>query len=329
VTPAAGRRGASALPPAVTPAPQPSSVPPTAPILGAASTRDTILPDPRAEPADESARALERALVREGGLVLPQGSWEIDSQLRYAYHSFIGLRVVDVGGQAQIAAIDERRDRTDLSVGLRRGLPWSSQLELRVPYVIDRRSTAAAGAALPSDTASGLGDVDVSLTKQFVSERPGMPGVLGSLTYRADTGDAGTLGRLSAGSGYGSLQASSTLVKRLDPMVFFGTLSYAWPRSLDDGSVRVDPGNVVGLRLSTALAASPETSMRFGLELQRAQRARLHGAELPGSEATLGLLELGVSTLLTPRTLLSVQLGVGLTSDSPDFQLTVALPVRF
>lgn len=284
---------------------------------------------PAAVAVEESARALERALVREGGLVLPRGAWELEPEILYRHRSSRGLRLVDQGGQTLVADADERQDSFEPSLAIRTGLPGAMQAELRVPYVFERRNTAFTGISEQTEDTSGFGDVEVSLTKQLLNERPAVPGLLGTVSYRTTTGRSGSIGSLSPGAGYRSLQLTSTAVKRLDPMVFIGSLSYAWQGSRDDGPQRLDPGNVLGLKLGTVLAASPETSLRFGLDVSRSRQARLNGLALPGSEATVGLFELGVSTLLSPRTLLSVQTGIGLTQDAPDFQLRISLPFRF
>jgi hypothetical protein len=41
------------------------------------------------------------------------------------------------------------------------------------------------------------------------------------------------------------------------------------------------------------------------------------------------MLELGASIVLTGSMAVDVQLGIGLTSNAPDFRLSVALPIRF
>jgi hypothetical protein len=77
------------------------------------------------------------------------------------------------------------------------------------------------------------------------------------------------------------------------------------------------------------LAASPETSLRATFELSRFARTRIAGADVAGSDATVGILELGLAKVLTRRTLLDVSLGIGLTPDAPDFRVRLALPIRF
>src|SRR5687768_17234159 len=77
----------------------PAPPPPAAPAPAAA-------PKPAPKPAaseqagreDEGARALERTLVRTGGLVLPKGVFELEPRLQYAYRGFEGLRIVTLGG---------------------------------------------------------------------------------------------------------------------------------------------------------------------------------------------------------------------------------------
>ena len=118
-------------------------------------------------------------------------------------------------------------------------------------------------------------------------------------------------------------------MKREDPLVFFGTVSYAVSREHSYAGSRIRPGNSVGLRAGTLLAASPETSLRTGFELTRSDRTRINGQDAPGTSRVSGLLEFGLSRLLSASTLLDVTLGVGITPDAPDLRLSMSVPVRF
>jgi hypothetical protein len=77
------------------------------------------------------------------------------------------------------------------------------------------------------------------------------------------------------------------------------------------------------------LAASPRTSIRGGFELNRSGRTKINGAEIPGSDAAVATLQFGLATLLSRRSLLDIQLNVGLTPESPDFALVLSVPFRF
>jgi hypothetical protein len=278
--------------------------------------------------ADEGARALERTLVREGGLVLPKGAIEVEPRLQYTYRGAEGLRIATVAGVAQLVDQDVKRNELEASLGMRIGLPGSFQAEVRLPYARLHETRASSSVTSESEGASGWGDLELGLTKQLLVADRGRLGVLGSLHWKSVTGHH-ELGRLSPGSGFPQLQAALTAVKRQDPLVFFGTASYSRIFERKRSGADVDPGDAIGIKAGTLLAASPETSLRTAIDLSRTGRTHVAGAAVPGSDATVGILELGLSTLLSRRTLLDVNFGIGITPDAPDFRVRLALPIRF
>jgi hypothetical protein len=307
---------------------RPSRQPPPAPTPPAAAPKPAPKPAVSEEAGreDEGARALERTLVRAGGLVLPKGAFEFEPRLQYSYRGSQGLGIVAGGGF--VAQQDISRNQLEARLGLRAGLPWSMQAEVRVPYVWAHEDRATASAARESERTSGLGDVELALAKQFLDERRGRPALLGSLNWKSTTGEH-ELSRLSPGSGFPQLQGTLTAVKREDPLVFFGAASYTRVFERHRSGTDVDPGDAVGLKVGSLLAASPETSLRAAFETTRFGRTRVAGSSVAGSDATVGILELGLATLLTARALLDVELGIGVTPDAPDFRVRLALPIRF
>ena len=285
-------------------------------------------PDDAGAEEDETARALERALVREGGFLLPQGSFELEPRILYTYRAERGLAIVSSPSGAQVTERDSKQDRLEGALAFRAGLPWRLQAELRVPYAWTREETSAAALGLSqTEQRSGRGDIELQLSRQFLGERGAIPALLGSLTWNTGNGEF-EVGRLSAGTGFPSIQAALTAVKRQDPFVFFGSLSYTAYRSREYGGNDIDPGNGVGLRFGAILAASPETSLRAGLDFSRTTDTRLDEASIPGSSAVSAVLELGLSTLLSRRTLLDLSVGVGMTPDAPDLRIGLSLPIR-
>jgi hypothetical protein len=264
-------------------------------------------------------------LVREGGLVLPRGAIEVEPRLEYTYRGSEGLGIVSVAPPL-VAQQDVRRNELEASLGIRVGLPASFQAEIRMPYKWLDENRVTSGMVTESGSVSGWGDFEVGLSKQLVADRRG--GLLGSLLWKSVTGKH-ELDRLSPGSGFPQLQGALTAVKREDPLVFFTTASYTRTFERERSGSDVDPGDAVGLRAGALLAASPETSLRTAFDLSRVGRTRVGGADVPGSDATVGVVELGLATLLTRRTLLDIHLGIGVTPDAPDFRIRLALPVRF
>ncbi len=307
---------------------------------------------PDSAPADEPmARALERALVREGGLVLPPGVVELESRFRYQHRSTQQLELFHVGGQPAVAQVDRKLDQSQLTLGLRFGLPGHSQLELLLPYASHRlRTTATDGsgtgpglgisngtgsgsgngtaAIALTDSASGFGDIDIGWTKQWYTQ-PGGSGALASLRVSEPVATDQAGSSVAVGSSFRTLQGSLLFIHRVDPVVYVGGLSYAANLTRRIGGARIDPGDAIAMRAGALIALSPDTSLRLGLDLGRTQDAARDGAVLAGSSAVVGEFSAGFSFVLTPRTLLGIEAGIGLTPRSPDFRIGVALPVRF
>lgn len=254
---------------------------------------------------EEMDRALERALVQQGGLVLRRGTYEIEPQLSYANW-------------------DKRRNTlrhaSEAALGLRVGLGWDSQLALRVPYLHVRSS---------DDSEAGLGDIGLSLSKQLASERGPWPSLVASVGWLAKTGEDGFDGGVPTGGGFDVLQAGFTAVKRRDPLVFFGGVSYSAPLSREISGSKVEPGDTLGVRFGSILAASPETSATVGLNLGFVGGASVDGERVPDSDDVLATLQIGFSFIVTRRALLSLSGDFRLSGDVPDFRLSASLPIRF
>jgi len=264
-----------------------------------------------------------------GDKVLPAGAYEVEPGFEYTYRASDALAIVNQSGAtAQVARQDVKEDRLETRLILRAGLPHASHVEIRVPYVLLRNDRSTGDQSGQTVHETGLGDLQLGFTKQLAEERPERPGLLASVNWKIPTGDF-RLGEPSTGSGFHALQGALTLVKRQDPLVFFGTASYTSVRERRHGGAAIDPGDSVGLKLGTMLAASPRTSLRGGFELARSGRTKINDAEIRGSDAAVATLQLGLATLISRRSLLDIQLNVGLTPDSPNFALIVSLPIRF
>jgi len=265
-------------------------------------------PAQAAEDDEDLSRALERTLVQQGGLLLRPSTYELQPEASYANWDRSRGPMRYVAGT---------------SLSLRAGLPWESQFQLRVPYV--HVSTAAG-------SATALGDIELSLSKQLARESAGWPGLIASLGWIGRTGRDGFDGGVPSvptGGGFNVLQGGLTVVKRSDPLMLYGGISYAAAFSRQVSGTEVAPGNTFGLRLGTILAASPDTALNLGLNLGFVRATRLNGQTVPDSDTVLGTLQIGVGTVLSRNVLLNVSGDVRLTGNVPNFRLSVSLPIRF
>lgn len=280
--------------------------------------------------------AFQRTLIDRGGLVLPSGTFEVDTSLSYSHSSaealtIDGFTIFPVLIVGDIVSERVQRDTTTASATARLGLPWDMQAELRVPYIHDESSRLSASGEENKLSSSGLGDVELALSRQLWSSASGGLDLLGTLRWRAATGDdafGASKEQLALGSGFNALSASFTAVSVLDPVVFFGGLSYTHTLSDEKSGLRIAPGDAFGLQFGTALALNLDTSINFAVAQQFTRRTEVNGQELPGSYVNTGTLSIGLSRVLMSGTSFDSSLIVGLSEDSPDLQLAFSMPFR-
>jgi hypothetical protein len=228
------------------------------------------------------------------------------------------------GGSGQSG---QRQNILSAGLGLRLGLPLDTQLTLGIPYNYVETSTVSRAASGElrdhGRNVTGFGDFVVSLSKQLLREGDWRPDLVTEVNWNTDTGQ--TERGVHLGTGFDEVTAGLTASKSQDPLVFVGGLSYT--HAFGQGGV--EPGDVYGLSLGAALGASPETSLRFFFDQSFVERTEAHGRGVAGSDAWVGQLSIGASSVLSRRVLLDAELGIGLTSDAPDYVFRIALPIRF
>ena len=187
---------------------------------------------------------------------------------------------------------------------------------MTVPYVLSDQQSGVGRTA-------GLGDINLGLTKSLVAERDYVPELLVFGNWKSTTGRSD--GDLPTGTGANAYQAGLTAVKRQDPLVLFGSLSYTW----NGRSGQVEYGDTLGGQLGTILAATPDTSVLVDVDLNSNFASRFGGQRIGTSDRLIGVFEVGTATVLGRDWLLNVTAGVGFTPSAPDLQLTVSVPKRF
>ncbi|QUD90486.1 hypothetical protein [Phenylobacterium montanum] len=295
---------------------------------------------PAAQPAvvasqatdDAALQALSRGLVERGALVLPKGMMEISPSLTYSHSISQGLTLVD--NAEGVSTVDSQRlsdDGLNASVSAKLGLPWRSQLQLTVPYDLQRDVSALGDGSHRTTTAASIGDVEVELSRQLFVERGWRPDVVLAGAWRFPTGIdpfRGGVAGVTNGGGAHEATVRLTALKSADPMVFFSTLSYGRSLSVHESYGRVQPGEELNWQLGGLLSVSPETSLSMSLVQDFRDRTTVNGAGIAGSDQVSSVLQFGLDQVLTRKLLLDVSLGVGVTRDAPNYTLMVSLPIR-
>jgi hypothetical protein len=254
-------------------------------------------------PDDEGMdRALERTLVREGGLVLSAGTYELSPQLSYAHWD----KVQDPDIRNSYAA----------AMSFRVGLPWQTQLSFSLPYVHNEGR----------DASSGLGDAGFLVSKEVIRESDWVPNLVGSVGWTSPTSHGNTFGPIPYVSGF---QAGLTASKKLDPLVVFMSASYFSSLSHEVAGTKVNPSDVVAFRMGSSLAISPATALTAGMTFNYLIDPHAADFVVPNSDRLLTTVDVGLSTIIWKRTLLNITTQFGVTGHVPDFRLMTSIPIRF
>lgn len=275
---------------------------------------------------EDAERALDVSLVNVGGLLLAPGRLQITPSVTYSRseRTFTNLLA---GTQLFIGEQESNRDIVDLNVTGRLGLPWDSQVELSVPARAVRQEnvTQQNDGAISDDHSTGyaLGDVAIAFSKTLVREKGWRPDLIGDVAVSLPTGQERDNG-VFMGGGFTSFEAGFSATKRQDPLVF--VLSGSHARTLENDGIK--PGAATSVGFTTLLAASPETSLRWGISTTFFEDTEFEGRALDGSGGVAASLTFGGSSVIGPGRVVDLSASVGLTDDSTDFSVRLSVPFR-
>ncbi len=283
--------------------------------------------------------------------------------------ALVGYTVIPALLIGLIDVREVKRSTVTAALSARYGLTSRFELEVRAPYVYRSDSTVSreyftgspAVENVFSANGTNIGDVELGARYQLNAGGVDKPFYIGTLRLKSRTGtdpfevvtdcslrctDPAATGTglpldLPTGSGFYSLQTGLTVLYPSDPAVFFGSVTYLHNFERDNVSRTVlngekeflgtiSPGAVIGFNFGMGLALNEKSSFSLGYDHSSVGRTKANGQVVAGSVRTqLGTLLLGYSYRLSKNTSLSVSVGAGLTTDTPDVSLTVRLPMTF
>ena len=214
----------------------------------------------------------------------------------------------------------------------------------------------------------GLGDISVGISYQPLRETDTRPALLTNLSFKFKNAkgpfdssldpDTNQPKDLPLGSGYYSVKLGINVAKTLDPLVVFGGISYAYNIEQDVNKVykidhdqnastekvpyglkKVDPGDTISIVMGFSYAISYNFSLGFQFQdditfathvwKKDPGDAEYRKVEVPNSTLNSGIFKITAGWALSSTSSLNFSLGMGLTSDAPDFVFEVRYPIRF
>lgn len=320
--------------------------PPVAPVAPRRSGGSSQSARPKSE------KGPDQLLVEAGGVLLPQGTLQIEPSLEYGHFSadrlaINGLNIQNVFFIGVIRADDIDRDVLTGALTFRLGIFSRLQMDFRAPYVWREDSeTLGVGTTAAVDRRNsnhGIGDVQLGLSTQLFLARGSIPAVILRLDGTFPTGEhpfeieteivgpgEARLTKPPTGSGFYQTGANLTMVWTSDPVVFFGGggYTYTWEREFD-GFGKIDPGDLYRFFVGMNVALSDRISLNLSFTDQIRGRTAQNGNKTANSSGNDARLIIGTSIGLAPGRSLLVSATTGLTDDAPDFSFNIAVPITF
>lgn len=297
----------------------------------------------------------ERSLLGGGGrlTVEPSVTYSHNSSTLVAVEGYTVIPALVVG---LINVSQVQRDTFIGALTLRYAFNNRFQMSVRVPYVYTeeniRERQAFDGSPVDiinNSSGDGQGDVEGSFQFQFNVQNP--PYFTGSLRVKSHTGkhpyqikrrkltdqNGKELGFVFAeqptGSGFWAVQPAISMVYPSDPAVVYWSLSYLWNIKREMGYENggtIDPGDAVGVSFGIGFAINERTSFSLGYDHSNIMDTLVEHnpskIESQFKRFQVGSLLFGVNHTLSPNAHFNVSLGVGVTEQAPDIQLTVRTP---
>lgn len=146
---------------------------------------------------------------------------------------------------------------------------------------------------------------------------------------------------LASGSGYYSLSGGASVSKVLDPVVLFGSGTYAYNlpetdlNQVRDGSIlkEVHPGSSLSGSMGFAYSLSYDVSLSVSFQASYndktkfvLQRSGDKVSSTVGSQVT-GIMNFALGVRVSPKTITNINVGFGMTESAPDFIVGFSMPI--
>jgi hypothetical protein len=302
------------------------------------ATRDAL---GKKEGDADSASALNETFtaVRKEYSMLRKGKRAINYDINYSY---IGHQIVD---PSTLIVLTTRGHTVRNTISADFGVKDNLTANVSVPLVSKFTYTENS-----NEFTNRFGDISVGARFQPLANSRSAPNMTLSANVSLPTGRSPYVGidsNASTGAGSASGTVGLNISKVVDPVAIFGSanVTLSLPakglEQLVPGTNKkltdVYPGQTFswGAGFSYAMSYNITTTMSFqqsitgGTRLVYVDTATGDGSDRKTSSQTSGMLNFGLGVRVSPLTTMNFTVGLGLTSDSPDFSLGMNMPLNF
>ncbi len=272
----------------------------------------------------EEAKRLQEFYLRNQSVFIRKG--EIIAELNTSYSSDKRKDSVQLAAGLS-APVDSTRRFFDTTLFTRFGL-FTDGLEFDViaPLFVHGQIESEVVGVPGSQTyrqSSGVGDLAVAVRYQAWYEKGARPAVIFDVQGKSMTGGKGAT--TLRGTGNYHVGGGITVMKSLDPVVFFGRVGYTETIGVDG----YDIGNIVDFSLGMGFSLNDRVAFNMQMVGATIGKARLQGQTIDGSSLEIMNLLFSSTILMSKQLFIEPIVGIGMTDDAFDATIGLRIPYRF
>lgn len=318
-----------------------------------------VVREARPSQSVENVLREEHALFSDRLTIEPGINYSFSDRSQLALRGFLALDAIFLG---EINVDTVKSHITTFDLNARYGLTNRLEVGINIPFVYRTSTYQSIGDDFSTEqnseasvSNSDLGDISVSMAYRLLPETLSRPDVVVSLGVRAPTGtdpygislreDPNTNlnipDELPTGNGVWGVSVGASALKTLDPAIVFANLGYTYnfEESFSDISAAegAQPGDVklgdtirAGFGTAFALNERLSLSLSYSHEHIRQSSTTRDGVtrSVVGSEANVGVFNIGGTYALNDQVSIVTSFGFGVTDDASDISLTFRMPFQ-
>jgi hypothetical protein len=273
----------------------------------------------------------EEMLLRQEKVLIPKGGFETEFNLTY----------VDINNSAVFLGPDKVRSIT-MPFTVRYGITNNLASLIRVPFTMNWRETQP-DVMKPTHTSgnSGIGDLSFGLNYQILDENYNMPAMMLSFMTKSDTGESPYQtppNEESLGTGHWVLTPGISIIRTIDPIILFGSLSYDYtlPRTIDrpedfesdKNRVEVKPGDSINFSYGTGLCLNEKVTLSFNIMGSFIFRERIDNQLISETQTPFYFSSI-LDYMLSNVSYIEPSALFGITNDAKNLSLSLSYVYKF
>jgi len=250
---------------------------------------------------------------------------------------------LDLGYLRDRRTVSHDRSASSVLTG-RVGIADGIEASVTVPFFNSTRSFDHSPTFTTDRETRGIGDVAVQVNMRAWGERPSWPGAVVTAGLVTPTGASPFLvspmgvsaqqvpvdiTQLVSARGAWALRGGMQLFKTLDPIVLFGGVSYEYAFPVEQSGITFRPGWRINYNAGVSFALSERSTLGFTFIGNYTAALRANRIDYRTTSSEAAILRLSLVQRLLPSMWVEPSLGMGLVSESPNFQLGLGLRYRF